>query len=131
MDKKLFGVACVLFVAFVLSACSGNVADHNANCEEYNQNFEDGDGPVDCEAVAEMAKSLVLSTQESRVSSVCLEVAAKNNGGKGAVVKLNDGKFQLKWVDQFGNGYTDCGNAVSWNAFAVAYKLQRITVENQ
>ena len=118
-------------VALSLSACSGNVADHKANCEEYNQNFEDGDGPVDCEAVAEMAKSLVLSTQEVRVSGVCLDVAAKKNGGKAAVVKSSDSKYQLKWVAEFGQGYTDCGNAVSWNAFAVAYKLHRITVENQ
>ena len=126
-------VCSVLFVVLAglsLSACSGNVADHKANCAEYNQNFEQGESPIDCEAVAELAKSVVLSTQETRVSGVCLDMAAQN-GGKAAVVKLYDGKFQLKWVDQFGNGYTDCGNAVSWNAFAVAYKLHRITVENQ
>ena len=125
------GVLCVVFAVLSLSACSGNVADHKANCAEYNQNFEQGESPIDCEAVAELAKSVVLSTQESRVSGVCLDVAAQNNDGKAAVVKLYDGKFQLKWVGQFGNGYTDCGNAVSWNAFAVAYKLHRITVENQ
>ena len=136
MSHKSF-VRVVLFVVLAsfavlsLSACSGNVADHKANCEEYNKNFEDGDGPVDCKAVAELAKSLVLSTQEVRVSGVCLDLAAKKNGGKAAVVKSNNSKYQLKWIAEFGQGYTDCGNEVSWNAFAVAYKLHRITVENQ
>jgi hypothetical protein len=132
MLKKLGLLALVaVVVALSLSACSGNVADHKANCEEYNKNFEQGESPIDCEAVEQMANSLVLSTQEARVSGVCLDLAAKSNGGKAAVVKSNNGMYQLKWVGQFGNGYTDCGNAVSWNAFAVAYKLHRITVENQ
>lgn len=136
MSHKLF-VRVVLFAVFAsfavlsLSACSGNVADHKANCEEYNKNFEQGESPVDCKAVEQMAKSLVLSTQEVRVSGVCLDLAAKQNGGKAAVVKSNNGMYQLKWVGQFSNGYTDCGNEVSWNAFAVAYKLHRITVVNQ
>jgi hypothetical protein len=132
MLKKLVLSALVaVVVALLLSACSGNVADHKANCEEYNKNFEQDESPIDCKAVEQMAHSLVLSTQEARVSGVCLDLAAKRNGGKAAVVKSNNSKYQLKWIAEFGQGYTDCGNEVSWNAFAVAYKLHRITLVSQ
>jgi hypothetical protein len=60
MLKKLVLFALVATVALSLSACSGNVADHKADCEEYNKNFERGEGPVGCEAVEQMANSLVL-----------------------------------------------------------------------
>ena len=44
MLKKLVLFALVaVVVALSLSACSGNVANHKANCEEYNKNFEHGE----------------------------------------------------------------------------------------
>jgi hypothetical protein len=134
MGKKLFSVACVLFVAIVLSACSGNVADHKANCEEYNKNFEkspDGStaSPVSCEKVAEKAQQTIDEGKKARIEGVCFDVAASNTQGhKPYVVKNNDGTYQYRWVNAFGSGYQDCSQAMPWAYFASLYQTHKIYI---
>ena len=130
----------VLFVVFTsfavlsLSACSGNVADHQGNCVEYNQNFEkkpDGSSasPVSCEKVAKKAQQTIDEGKQARVEGVCFDVAASNTQGhKPYVVKNNDGTYQYRWVNAFGNGYQDCSASLPWSYFVGLYQAHKIYV---
>jgi hypothetical protein len=136
MSSKLVLIVVLLgMVASVLVGCGGNVADGQAVCNGYNQHFEKNDkgtpmpSPVDCEHMKKGAAQVALSSIEVRVSSVCLDVAAQANSGKAIVNKTNDGKYALKWVNQFGSGYQDCSTAVRWETFADAYKAKRVVLQ--
>src|SRR5512143_2672435 len=122
MLRQFVVLVVVAFAAVVLSACSGNVADHKANCAEYNKNFEqnpDGSSasPVSCEKVAEKAQQTIDDSKKARIEGVCYDVAAQNTkGGKPVVVKAGS-NWQYKWVDAFGQGYQDCSQAAPFAYF--------------
>jgi hypothetical protein len=123
MLRQFIVLVVVAFAAVVLSACSGNVADHKANCAEYDKNFvKNPDGssasPVSCEKIAEKAQQAIDASRKARLEGVCYDIAAQNSAGsKPIIVSAGDKGMAYKWVGAFGQGYQDCGTPAPYAYF--------------
>lgn len=135
MSTKLFKVFAVVFAAVVLSACSGNINNSQANCAKWDENFVDdnGDGkadsPVSCEEMAKKAEKAIDESKQARIEGVCYDVAAENTkGGKPVIVQVDAANklWQYKWVDAFGAGYQDCSQAQPWAYFEALYQAGKV-----
>ncbi len=132
---KFVYILVLVAVTLSLAACSGSVANTAQNCADWDKNFVDSnhdgkaEGPVTCKAIEQKTNEAVDSIRAARITGVCLDIAAKaTKGGKAVIVQTNAARklWQLRWVNEFGQGYQDCASEMPWAVFEPLYAAHTV-----